>query len=188
MSEDAPGRGSNRRSGPVRHRDEAATETEPETETETETEPWRDAEARWTAVSDMVAKQISGAWTNQLGSRLVVEVDESGLVTGTFEPGVSGDGNRHTVSGYVDPSPGEGAAPLGLVVTWQPAHSVTVWSGHYHRDKDTINATWLLASHPADHRDWHAMTLGHDSFGREAERGSPDDAGADVDEELLTGF
>ena len=115
-----------------------------------------------------VATQVSGVWINQFGSRLEIECDGRGNVVGTFESGVGGGSGPHEVRGYVDPFPSTATVPIGLVVTWRPSHAVTVWSGHYHRDEDTIAATWLLAGEPADQQDWHATTVGHDLFHRVA--------------------
>ncbi len=132
-------------------------------------------------MGDSAAQQVSGLWVNQFGSLLEIECDGAGHVTGTFESGVGGGSGRHEVIGFVDPTPSTVTVPVGLVVTWRPAHSVTVWSGHYRSDEDTIAATWLLAGEPADHQDWHATTVGHDLFHRVVARRTPQEAAAEAE-------
>lgn len=113
-----------------------------------------------------VATRISGVWYNQLGSRLELEADGDGTLAGTLSSGVGGATGSHTVTGRYDPVPEDDGSALGFVVSWPEAHSVTVWSGHYHVADDAIDATWLLAGEAPTEGEWHTTHIGHDIFSR----------------------
>lgn len=118
------------------------------------------------AINDSVVKQINGRWRNQLGSYLNLWSDEEGLITGSFNPSVGGVHGTHRVTGYLDPRPRESVA-LGFVVSWHPAHSITVWLGQYDRDNDVITATWLLTGELPERDGWRSTNIGHDVFHRD---------------------
>jgi hypothetical protein len=110
---------------------------------------------------------ISGKWYNQLGSRLDLHIDDTGLISGFFRSSVGEIEGRHPITGYFDPTPDNRRGALGIAVSWHPAHAVTVWSGHYEADSESIVATWLLTGGPFGELEWRSTLIGHDIFSRE---------------------
>lgn len=108
---------------------------------------------------------IAGAWRNQLGSLLTIEVDDGGVIRGLFHSGTSSTPDRsYPVAGFCDPDPIDGATVLGFVVSWSDNRCVTVWSGRHHPGEGTIEATWLMTSETDAVDDWKATMVGHDVF------------------------
>ena len=111
-----------------------------------------------------LAKQLTGPWFNQLGSRLDLKADEDGQLTGTIHSPVGGIGGSHRVTGYVDATSDARDRALGFAVSWGSADSVTVWSGHYRQDEGVIFATWLLSRSAPGSGEWRSTLIGHDQF------------------------
>jgi Avidin family len=117
---------------------------------------------------DALSHSLQGIWYNQLGSELAIEVDGKGTMRGTYRPGAGAvAGNTYPVAGSYDPRPTGKATVLGFVVDWTEVHSVTVWSGQYHRDDGTIRATWLMAAETEVADEWKSTFIGHDVFHRD---------------------
>ena len=114
-------------------------------------------------VKDM-AQRLNGRWFNQFGSRLDLTVDETGRLAGTFHSSVGGVAGAHPVAGFfaVDSESADGA--VGFAVSWGPARSLTVWSGHYRKKDDAIFTTWLLSEASSSHGEWRSTSVGHDKF------------------------
>ena len=122
-----------------------------------------------------LAKQLSGPWFNQLGSRLDLQADDDGRLTGTMRSPVGGVGGSHRVTGYFDAVSEARDRALGFAVSWGSADSVTVWSGHYRVDEGVIVATWLLSRSAPGTGEWRSTLIGHDQFRRSpAEAGGAD--------------
>ena len=111
-------------------------------------------------------KQLSGPWFNQLGSRLDLQADDDGRLTGTIRSPVGGVGGSHRVTGYFDAGSEVRDKALGFAVSWGSAYSVTVWSGHYRGDEGVIVATWLLSRSAPGAGEWRSTLTGHDEFRR----------------------
>lgn len=110
---------------------------------------------------------LSGTWHNQLGSVLVLEEDGSGALRGRYRAAAGSAPDRsYAVAGSYDPEPFGPVTVLGFVVDWAENHSVTVWSGQYHRESDQIRATWLLTTETSGTDDWKSTVIGHDVFRR----------------------
>jgi hypothetical protein len=111
---------------------------------------------------------LQGTWYNQLGSELIIEVDGTGAIWGTYRPGAGAvAGKAYPVAGSYDPRPTGKATVLGFVVDWTEVHSVTVWSGQYHHEDGAIRATWLMATETDVGDEWKSTLLGHDVFHRD---------------------
>lgn len=118
--------------------------------------------------------RIEGTWYNELGSRLVLVVDEDGRLSGTFSSGVGNGDEEPPVTGFVDRRPHDGTTVLGFVVGWPATHSVTVWSGQCDLDRQVIETTWLLSGEVGTTEEWHSTLVGHNRFTREGpDGGSP---------------
>ena len=110
---------------------------------------------------------LSGTWHNQLGSVLTLEEDGKGGLRGTYRAAAGSVPDRtYAVTGSYDPEPFGPVTVLGYVVDWVQNHSVTVWSGQYHRASDEIRATWLLTTETTGPDDWKSTVIGHDVFRR----------------------
>jgi Avidin family len=118
-----------------------------------------------TKLSDL-ARQLNGTWFNQLGSCLDLRIDDAGRVSGLFQSSVGGVDGGHEVTGFVAADPDGPDGAIGFAVAWEAAHSLTVWSGHYRREFDTIFTTWLLSEACSPHGEWRSTTVGHDEYRR----------------------
>jgi hypothetical protein len=110
---------------------------------------------------------IRGNWYNQLGSRLFVEVDGSGTLTGEYRSGTGPfAGIDYPLNGSCDPRPTACAMALGFVVDWREVHGATAWVGHYLPEEDVIRTTWIIATETNPKDDWKSTVIGHDVFQR----------------------
>jgi Avidin family len=113
-----------------------------------------------------LAKQLSGPWFNQLGSRLDLQADVEGHLGGTIQSPVGGVRGSHPVTGYFDVGSGARDRAVGFAASWGSANSVTVWSGHYRGDEGVIVANWLLTTSEPGAGEWRSTLIGHDQFRR----------------------
>jgi len=111
-------------------------------------------------------QRLAGVWSNQLGSRLLLEVDADGRLSGSMHSSVGGVAGEHPLSGFARSS-GEGRGVIGFVVAWDQTSSVTSWSGHYDLRTGTISVNWLLTGNEFDENEWQATRVGHDHFWRD---------------------
>lgn len=111
---------------------------------------------------------LAGCWRNQLGSRLTLEIDGRGHLSGTYHAGAGAVPDRtYRVVGSYDPAPFGPVTVLGFVVDWAGTHSLTVWSGQHHAGEGTITATWLMTTETGTEDEWKATMVGHDVFRRD---------------------
>jgi Avidin family len=112
-------------------------------------------------------KSLRGTWRNELGSELVLEDDGNGAMNGTYRSGKGGmEGAAYPVCGAYDPAPSGSCRVLGFVVDWTELHALTVWSGQYQSDDETIRATWLMTTETDKTEEWKSTFVGHDVFRR----------------------
>lgn len=115
---------------------------------------------------------INGAWTNELGSRLILEDLENGRLGGTYVTAVGGpEGQPFPLTGgYVLPQGTGAPIPLAWTVAWTGWGSTTSWCGLLF-DDGTITTTWILTSTIApDEGWWQSMNVGGDTFAMMRER------------------
>lgn len=109
---------------------------------------------------------LAGSWENQLGSRLELEADDDGRLTGTYRTGV-GDGHEvRPLAGWWHPWPAGGRAIAGFTVSWPASDTVSVWAGQLDPGTDTIDATWLMVGDAPPADAWRSTSVGHDHFHR----------------------
>src|SRR5882762_4093195 len=116
---------------------------------------------------------LVGAWFNELGSTMVIDQVENGIISGSYTTAVSSTGcaqGSFPLIGSTDTdSGGEGVA---FSVCWRNATSqcasVTAWSGQAQtiNGEDQILAFWLLTVESAPDQDWYATHVGQDVFTR----------------------
>jgi len=115
-----------------------------------------------------LADVFTGKWVNDKGSELVLSVDDTGAVTGTFDSEV-GDG------GVANPRPINGKA-VGDIITFNTfylfgnGNVIVSWSGQV-RDiegKKTLKTQWLhVTDVPETHEEewmWYNNRIGSDNF------------------------
>ena len=85
----------------------------------------------------------SGVWETKGGSRLILKINENGLVSGSYATshGRPGQDDFFPVTGWVNHN------LLSLCCAWGEHRSMTTWCGRfYHEDgKDVIKYMWHLA-------------------------------------------
>ncbi|XP_051901159.1 avidin-like [Pristis pectinata] len=121
------------------------------------------------ASGTIVAPNLAGCWTNQLGSTVSIEVAEDGTLRGTYTSQVSstGDQVKGDLIGYQQMF---NQPTFGFAVKWTTESvrgSVTVWTGqmfntHGHQ---TLMTMWLLRNNTETiGNNWSATRTGQDVF------------------------
>jgi Avidin family len=111
---------------------------------------------------------VRGAWSNQLGSHLSLEVNGSGTLTGQYRSGTGPlAGTPYPLHGSCDPRPTAFPMALGFVVDWREVHGATAWVGHYFPEEEVIRMTWIMATETDPQDDWKSTIIGHDVFHRD---------------------
>lgn len=114
---------------------------------------------------------LVGTWHNELGSTLIIESVQSGVLSGTYETtGASGTcaKGKFRVSGVTDTE--KGGNNIGFAVSWRNdlsnCHSVTAWSGQVLNPGPSqyISAFWLLTVESSQAASWAATHIGLDTF------------------------
>lgn len=116
-------------------------------------------------VSSEDRSTISGWWHNELGTRLDLQANEDGSVTGWIDSEVGGVTGVHPIVGFVSPSVGRRGV-IGFVVSWGETRSMTTWAGHYDLEAGVITTNWLLTAADFDANEWQSTRVGHDTYHR----------------------
>ncbi|XP_059811239.1 avidin-like isoform X2 [Hypanus sabinus] len=126
---------------------------------------------------------LAGCWTNELGSKADIEMDEDGTLRGTYRSKVSGAGKP--VEGELIGFQVDIEQPtFGFVVKWttESVQSVTVWTGQMFvaEGSQTLKTMWLLRRESPFDDNWEATLTGSDIFTRCIEKcGSADRDGSE---------
>lgn len=122
--------------------------------------------------AQVIPQGLAGTWFNELGSTMVLTVDPSGGLSGTYNSAVGNAENEYPLVGRFDSAPvsGNGTA-LGWAVAWRNsfrnAHSTTTWSGQYFGGaNEHIDTQWLLTSGTTAADEWKSTLVGRDVFTR----------------------
>ena len=116
-----------------------------------------------------MSNTLSGTWYNQLGSVMILNV-QNGALSGTYESTVGSASGPYILTGRYDTAPPSGrGVSVGWVVTFQNqernAHSTTTWSGQYfNAGGERILTHWLLTSSTLPKDVWKSTNLGTDTF------------------------
>lgn len=112
---------------------------------------------------------ITGRWYNELGSTLLIQEVQNGIVQGLYSTVVSSHGCAEgvfVVSGVTDTD--SGGQAVAFSVAWQNGRcsckSVTAWSGQI--VDDHISAFWLLTQETEPTQNWQSTIIGQDVFTR----------------------
>ncbi len=86
----------------------------------------------------------SGIWETQGGSRLILKIEENGLVNGSYATshGRPEDNEFFPVTGWVNHN------LISLCCCWGEYRSMTTWCGRYYKEEngqETIKYMWHLA-------------------------------------------
>lgn len=113
--------------------------------------------------------RLNGTWHNQHNSELILSVDEQGVVSGTFSPGLSSNekAREFPVVGRAE------NGVVGFVVVFHGFGSITSWTGQLtniseDRFADTLHTSWHMAIDVGNSENqlWKAMITGADNFVR----------------------
>ena len=128
-------------------------------------EQWR----AWKIVGDKVDKpkvNLSGEWTNRLGSTMNLKTNGS-KVTGTYRTAVGApqESKEFPVIGVVN------GDLLSFIVDWKEYGSVTAWVGQHttgEKGTERIEAMWHLALNVAERQEeqslWGSVMTGQNIF------------------------
>lgn len=113
---------------------------------------------------------LSGNWVNELGSKMILEVNGNSL-SGIYISKVGDVLGEYKLTGFVNTTEDESIV-LGWIVLWvndeSNSNAVTAWSGQYQIDKETnspvIVTTWLLTEQTNEADDWKSTMVGKDYF------------------------
>ena len=116
---------------------------------------------------------ISGAWFNELGSKMSL-VASGGQLSGLYETAVGYASGQYQLTGRYNTAPSSGGQAASWAVAWENpyvnANSATGWAGQYQINPDTgqeeIYTLWLLASEAMPADDWSSTRVGQDTFSR----------------------
>lgn len=115
---------------------------------------------------------LQGTWYNELGSRIVLEVNGSN-VTGTYETVVGEASGVYHLVGVVDNSPNGRVQAVAFVVVWVNddsgnSHSVTSWSGQYQfsGQEEIITTIWNMSLESEYGHECLSSLTGHNVFSR----------------------
>lgn len=98
-------------------------------------------------------------WVNQLGSKMVITISSTGVVSGTYVSAVGcGAGNPYPVAGWYN------NLAISFTVNWQTCNSLTSWTGHLVASGSTLqfDTLWYLAL--GGTVQWNSTVAGHDTF------------------------
>jgi hypothetical protein len=131
---------------------------------------------------------MTGVWTNELRSVMLLREDAERELTGIFRSIVGRDPGFRTLAGRISSEDG-GRRMVGFAVTFEIAtpgegygpFSVCAWSGWTEKDEfgaELLKTHWLLSVSLLDkNKDWAATNVGQDVFVK---------VSSDPDERLLS--
>lgn len=105
---------------------------------------------------------------NELGSKMILNADVDGGLTGTYVSAVGSVQNEYTLVGRYNPN--QSPPTIGWVVQWTNAskqnNSVTSWSGQIMEIDNipTILTTWLLTQQTKPEDEWESTLIDQDVF------------------------
>jgi hypothetical protein len=118
---------------------------------------------------------MTGVWTNELRSVMLLREDSEHELTGIFRSIVGRDPGFRTLAGRISSEDG-GRRMVGFAVTFEIAtpgegygrFSVCAWSGWAEKDEfgaELLKTHWLLSVSLLDkNKDWAATNVGQDVF------------------------
>jgi predicted ester cyclase len=129
--------------------------------------------ARYRDLKATVDNHVDGLWVNELGSSMQLESHDRGRLSGSYmlSEQVSGGASpeKLALTGFVEAPTENGDLPIGFVVTWPSARSITAWLGHWDLGRQVITATWLFTGEMGQGPGRPSTLVGSDVFTRSAE-------------------
>ncbi len=120
---------------------------------------------------------IDGKWVSDLGSKMEIEVDDDGLMTGIYTTVIGDTQGNYPLVGYVNFAPdGQSIATIGWVVLWINEkgndQSVTTWTGQVQLTEPENGAqvmvtTWLYVKETQPSENWSSTLMGFNTFKRD---------------------
>lgn len=116
----------------------------------------------------MIPLESGSVWYNELGSKMVLNIDGVGGLTGVYNSAVGDAKSDYVLVGRYDSK--QSPPTIGWVVQWvnqyKSVNSVTSWSGQIMIVKGvpTIMTTWLLTSQTNPQDEWESTLIDQDMF------------------------
>lgn len=102
---------------------------------------------------------LVGTWQNELGSQMVIQSANGGLLTGQYTSKVGSGSTSPLYGSYSDDN-----LVLSFSVNWSTVNSTTAWAGQL-REDGKIHTTWLLVTQSDSLNDlWSSTRVGKDIF------------------------
>ena len=112
------------------------------------------------------AQEVTGIWTNELGSQLVIDsVGESGDLYGEYRSSSGVDGKVFPLQGWINKKLESPSMAIAFNVHWGEYGSITSWTGYL--DEDTqgyyIKTLWHLVR-PTEKQPWERIISNASTF------------------------
>lgn len=117
---------------------------------------------------------ISGNWTNELGSTMLLNCQltssTAGLLNGSYRSAVGQASDFYTLAGTYTKVNSDYI--LGFSVAWNNkvhgnSKSATSWTGVYYADQDKITTFWILTRYTTPANMWNNSNIGNNIFIRQ---------------------
>ena len=126
------------------------------------------------------ACNVSGIWYNDLGSEIILNQTENGIITGEFRTAVErkkgAAGGSHSLV-YGSGMYGKPNTTFSLIIVWRGGASVTGWVGECHfctNNTAVLQTNWLLRSKIDKCDDaWKSTLYGENIFTRHEQKPGP---------------
>lgn len=117
-------------------------------------------------------KNLTGNWTNELGSTCYFDASEDGTVSGYY---ITAVGNAHVehplVGGWIQGRKNPEVILFSFIVMWKntdedKGRSATAWNGQFFMDggSSKIVTTWILVSEKEPSKMWKSTLINKDTF------------------------
>lgn len=114
-----------------------------------------------------VPGELAGCWFNQHASKLTIEIDQQGMISGTFETGAEIEGTIARVYPVTGFAVGDAVA---FCVSFDCHDCVTAWSGSLYAEGNEykLSTLWQMtaSAHQNEAKRWKAIWAGADLFRR----------------------
>ncbi|QLH06662.1 hypothetical protein C5F50_05920 [Nitrosopumilus ureiphilus] len=116
----------------------------------------------------MLMPESQSIWYNELGSKMALDADGKGGLTGTYVSAVGSAQDEYALVGRYNPA--QSPPTVGWTVQWVNSHkktnSVTSWSGQLMNvdGVPTILTTWLLTQQTKPENEWESTMVDQDVF------------------------
>ncbi len=107
--------------------------------------------------------EVQSTWYNELGSKMILNTDGNGGLSGQYYSAVGTAPAPEPLSGRYTL---QGPSTMGWTVAWSKVNATTSWSGQVIliNNIPTIVTTWLLTSQTSETDEWESTLTDQDVF------------------------